>query len=110
MYALHQHQGTTGGLSLVLFLYIGVATCLGFGLYELLQPARIANPGLSIYKPPPRAVVSYTSDAHRSQHPGVSDQASTDSLGRIETTIISDTAQTNGRANGDQIIKQAAIP
>jgi hypothetical protein len=33
--------------------------CFFFGLYELMQPARYANPGMAAYKPPPASVVAY---------------------------------------------------
>jgi len=59
MYAPYQRDGLAGALAIHLLLYCGVGACFGFGLYELLQPARVGNPGLAMYKPPPRTVLAY---------------------------------------------------
>jgi hypothetical protein len=56
MYAPFQRERLAGALALHLSIYCGVGGCFGFGLYELLQPARVSNPGLAAYKPPPRVL------------------------------------------------------
>jgi hypothetical protein len=42
-----------------LCLYCAVGGCFAFGLYVLLQPTRVANPGIGAYKPPPATVIAY---------------------------------------------------
>ena len=46
-------------LALYLGVYCAVAACFAFGVYELMQPSRHANPGLAAYKPPPATVIAY---------------------------------------------------
>ena len=67
MYAPHQREGLAGALAIHLLLYCGIGACFGFGLYELLQPARVGNPGLAMYKPPPRTVLGM--DRHLCRRP-----------------------------------------
>jgi len=43
-----------------LSMYCAGAACIAFALYHLMQPVRVANPGLAAYKPPPRTVITYT--------------------------------------------------
>jgi hypothetical protein len=40
-------------------MYCAGAACIAFALYYLMQPTRLANPGLAAYKPPPRTVITY---------------------------------------------------
>jgi hypothetical protein len=40
------------GLAMHLCLYCAAAACFAFGLYYLMQPTRLVNPGLAAYKPP----------------------------------------------------------
>jgi hypothetical protein len=50
------------GASVALAIYAvtccAVAMCLAFGFYELMKPARFANPGLAAYKPPHSTVIN----------------------------------------------------
>jgi hypothetical protein len=55
-FAPYQREGLAGALALHLCIYCGVGACFGFGIYELLQPARVSNPGLAAYQPPPRTL------------------------------------------------------
>ena len=57
-YAPNQREGLAGALAIHLCLYCGLGACFGFGLYELLQPVRISNPGLAAYKAPPRVLAT----------------------------------------------------
>ena len=50
-------DGVAGALAFHLCLYCAVAGCFGLGLYYLMQPTRLVNPGLAAYKPPPRTVL-----------------------------------------------------
>jgi hypothetical protein len=43
-----------GALAFHFCLYCAVAGCFAFGLYYLMQPTRLAYPGLAAYKPPAR--------------------------------------------------------
>jgi hypothetical protein len=52
-------EGSSAALVLCLGLYVAVAACFAFGVYELMQPSRHANPGLAAYKPPPATVIAY---------------------------------------------------
>jgi hypothetical protein len=58
-YAHYQRDGLAGALAIHLFLYCAVGGCFAFGLYELLQPTRASNPGITAYKPPPKTVIAY---------------------------------------------------
>ena len=40
-----------------------VTVCLSFGFYELMKPARFANPGLAAYKPPHNTVINLVGPA-----------------------------------------------
>jgi hypothetical protein len=40
-------------------MYCAGAACIAFALYYLMQPTRVANPGLAAYKPSPRTVITY---------------------------------------------------
>jgi hypothetical protein len=53
-------DGVATALGIHLCLYCAVAGCLGYGLYALLQPAHLVNPGVAAYEPPPSTVVTYT--------------------------------------------------
>jgi hypothetical protein len=52
-------DGVAAGLAIHLGLYCAVAGCFAFGLYYLMQPTRLVNPGLAAYKPQPRAVIGH---------------------------------------------------
>ena len=58
-------EGSSAALVLCLGLYCAVAAGFAFGVYELMQPSRHANPGLAAYKPPPATVIA---DAPPSRH------------------------------------------
>src|SRR5690348_8081969 len=55
------------GASVALAIYAvtccAVTVCLAFGFYELMKPARFANPGLAAYKPPHRTVINVVGPA-----------------------------------------------
>jgi hypothetical protein len=52
-------DGVATGLAIHLCLYCAAAACFAFGLYYLMQPTRLVNPGLAAYKPPPRTVIAH---------------------------------------------------
>jgi hypothetical protein len=54
-----QDNGVNAGLSIHLCLYCAVAACFAVGLYALLQPLRVPNPGLAAFKPLPGTIVTY---------------------------------------------------
>jgi hypothetical protein len=58
-YSGYRPDGVTAALGIHLVVYCAVGACFAFGLYALLQPSRVANPGVAEYKPPPGAVVRY---------------------------------------------------
>jgi hypothetical protein len=58
-YAHYQRDGLAGALALHLFIYCAVGVGFFFGLYGLLQPTRINNPGSAAYKPAPGTVIAY---------------------------------------------------
>jgi hypothetical protein len=43
----------------VVAIFVGVYAGSAFGLYALMQPTVVANPGLSAYQPPPGTIVTY---------------------------------------------------
>jgi hypothetical protein len=43
----------------VVAIFVGVYAGSAFGLYSLMQPTVVANPGLSAYQPPPGTIVTY---------------------------------------------------
>jgi hypothetical protein len=43
----------------VVVIFVGVYAGSAFGLYALMQPTVVANPGLSAYQPPPGTIVTY---------------------------------------------------
>jgi hypothetical protein len=47
-----------------------VAAFFAFGLYELMQPKRLDNPGLAAYKPASGAAINFTSSTRRLDRPG----------------------------------------
>jgi hypothetical protein len=52
-------DGVAAGLAIHLCLYCAAAACFAFGLYYLMQPTQLINPGLAAYKPPPRTVIAH---------------------------------------------------
>jgi hypothetical protein len=50
-------------------IYCLVAACFAFGLYELMQPKRLDNPGLAVYKPASRPAINFTSPTQRLDPP-----------------------------------------
>jgi hypothetical protein len=54
-----ESDGVAAGLAIHLCLYCVAAACFAFGLYCLMQPTRLINPGLAAYKPPPRTVIAH---------------------------------------------------
>ena len=51
-------DGATVALAIYAVICCTVTLCLALGLYELMQPRRIANPGLAAYKPPPGTIIN----------------------------------------------------
>ena len=51
-------DGATVALAIYAVICCTVTVCLALGLYELMQPRRIANPGLAAYKPPPGTIIN----------------------------------------------------
>ena len=58
-YSAYRPDGVTAALGIHLVVYCAVAACFAFSLHALLQPARVVNPGLAAYKPPPGTVITY---------------------------------------------------
>jgi hypothetical protein len=54
----YERDGLPGALALHLCIYLAVGGCFAFGLYELLQPTRVSNPGLAAYQSPPRVLAT----------------------------------------------------
>ena len=50
-------------------IYCVVAACFAFGLYGLMQPKRMDNPGLAASKPALGAAINFTSPAWRLDQP-----------------------------------------
>lgn len=51
-------DGASVALAIYAVVYCAVTACLALGFYQLMQPARFANPVLAAYKPPPGAVIN----------------------------------------------------
>jgi hypothetical protein len=51
------------GAAAVLAIFLAVFGGAGFGLYWLMQPAKVTNYGMAAYKPPPKTVVDYDMSA-----------------------------------------------
>jgi hypothetical protein len=51
-------DGASVALAIYAVVCCAVTVCLAFGFYQLMQPARFANPGLAAYEPPPGAVMN----------------------------------------------------
>ena len=49
------------GATIALYFAVCMFVCglFGFGFYNMLQPRRFPNPGLTAYKPPPATVIEY---------------------------------------------------
>jgi hypothetical protein len=58
MHPQYERDGLPGALAIHLCIYLAVGGCFAFGLYELLQPARVSNPGLAAYQPPQRVLAT----------------------------------------------------
>ena len=56
-------DGSTAGIALYAGVYCAVTGCLAFGFYQLMQPTRIANPGLAAYQPGANRMANFTSGA-----------------------------------------------
>ena len=54
-----ESDGLGVALGIHLSIYSFVFVLFSAGLYSLLQPKQVANPGLAAYKPPPATVISY---------------------------------------------------
>jgi hypothetical protein len=52
-------DGLPVALAIHLGIYCAVASMVALGVYELMQPTRIPNPGLAAFKPPPATVMTY---------------------------------------------------
>jgi hypothetical protein len=59
-------DGATVALAIYAVICCAVTVCLALGLYELMQPRRIANPGLAAYKPPPGTIINLVNQSCRS--------------------------------------------
>lgn len=62
-YVRYHRDGLAGALAIHLLIYCFVGGGFFFGLYELLQPTRFNNPGITAYKPPPGTVIAYGSSS-----------------------------------------------
>jgi hypothetical protein len=51
-------DGASVALATYAVVCCAITVCLAFGFYQLMQPARFANPGLAAYKAPPGAVMN----------------------------------------------------
>jgi hypothetical protein len=60
-----QADGLASALGIHLCIYCAVAGCFALGLYALLQPSRVPNPGIAAYKPPPATVIAYVPQPFR---------------------------------------------
>jgi hypothetical protein len=60
-----QDDGLAAALGIHLCVYCAVAACFALGLYALLQPSRLLNPGLAAYKPPPGTIIAYVQQPPR---------------------------------------------
>jgi len=56
-YSRSRGDGAARDLAFLLCLYLAVAGGFAFGLYELLQPTRYTNSGLTAYKPSAATIV-----------------------------------------------------
>src|SRR5947209_34073 len=108
MHVPRQPESMAGGLALILFLYCGLATSLGFGLYELLQPTRVGNPGLSIYKPPPRTAIA-VSNFSREQCPHEPCRSSSDKIAGSERSGAPASSATGRPETTGQSIREVQI-
>jgi hypothetical protein len=94
----HDRDGLPGALAIHLCIYLAVGGCFAFGFYELLQPARVSNPGLAAYQSParvlpiasapPREVLTYgaTSLTMQSDPAAVAKRITAETEGGLETT------------------------
>jgi hypothetical protein len=64
-----QSDGLEVAPAILLGLYCAVAGCFAFGLYALLQPTRLSNPGLSAYQFPSATIVTYALSPRLSNAP-----------------------------------------
>ena len=64
-------DGATVELAIYAVICCAVTVCLALGLYELMQPRRIANPGLAAYKPPPGTIINLVGLAPPAPRPEV---------------------------------------
>jgi len=55
-----RRRGDSESVALAIYASVccGITVCLALGLYGLMQPTRIVNPGLAAYKPPPGAAMN----------------------------------------------------
>jgi len=63
-----QAHGSSAALAFYVGIYCAGAVGLVLGFIALFEPTRLANPGLSAYKPPPRTVIADVLPS-RPQHP-----------------------------------------
>jgi hypothetical protein len=62
-------DGLDAALAICLGVYSFVAACFALALYALLQPSTSPNPGLAVYDPPPRTVITYAAPARLKGEP-----------------------------------------
>jgi hypothetical protein len=64
-------DGATVALAIYAVICCTVTVCLARGLYELMQPTRIANPGLPAYSSPPGTVINLVGLAPPASRPEI---------------------------------------
>ena len=57
--AVRKRRDRDFGAAAVLAIFLAVFGSAAFGLYWMMQPAKVANYGMAAYKPPPKTVVDY---------------------------------------------------
>jgi hypothetical protein len=83
------------GLAIYLCMWSAIVGCFALGLYELLQPARYPNPGVSGYKPPTTGILAAPAPIPVSIEPEVTARAD---AGQPPTVKKSERATTTAAA------------
>ena len=77
------------GATIALYFAVCMFVCglFGFGFYNMLQPRRFPNPGLTSYKPPPATIITYAATAKFAyREPAPSETATEPSHGAPDET------------------------
>jgi hypothetical protein len=104
-YSRDDGRSLARGFAFHLFLYLAAAGGLGFGLYELSQPARSHNPGLAAYKPFPATVITpgWSTNRVASHSPDLTEPI-------IEAASPTPEPETDGRSTHQPPITEAPVP